>query len=74
MTINMMIMGRRITHLAGCCSLPSPGPRLVHAEQLLESLKKIILNNKDVAQIELDVVEDEEENGEQKYGDEDKTC
>ena len=40
MMMMMMMMLRRIAHLTGRCSLATPGPRLVHAEQLLESLKK----------------------------------
>ena len=43
MTMMMTKVLRRIAHLTSRCSLASPGSRLVHAEQLLESLKKIIM-------------------------------
>ena len=41
MTMMMTKVLRRIAHLTSRCSLAAPGPRLVHAEQLLESLNKL---------------------------------
>ena len=63
----MMTILWRILHLTGRCSLAPPGSRLVHTEQLLESLKRIIFkNNKDDVQVEVDVLEEDK--------DDDKTC